>query len=227
MFAALIFLSNVLMWTAMMAVMMLPAVGPWLLAMRRTSTDSPLLLPGLFLSGYLLVWTGFSVCAATVQAALFYTGLASPMGVPTHPVVPGVFLIMAGIFQMTPLKDRCLIHCQSPIGFFLTSWRDGWSGAVKMGVRHGAHCVGCCWALMTLAFVAGVMNIFWMLGATLFVLIDHALLRTATLTKLSGILFLIAGIWFLSQPTEVPNLLPLKNQHAPIVTFAFAVSNNH
>ena len=71
------------------------------------------------------------------------------------------------------------------------------------------------------------MNVFWMIGATLFVLIDHALLRTATLTKISGILFLIAGIWFLSQPTEVSNSLPLKNQHAPIVTFAFAVSNNH
>ena len=96
-----------------------------------------------------------------------------------------------------------------------------------MGVRHGMHCVGCCWALMTLAFVAGIMNLFWMLGATLFVLVDHALLRTATLTKLSGILFLIAGIWFLSQPTEGPDSLPLKNQHAPIVTFAFAVSNNH
>ena len=80
---------------------------------------------------------------------------------------------------------------------------------------------------MTLAFVAGIMNVFWMLGATLFVLVDHALLRTATLTKLSGILFLIAGIWFLSQPTEGPDSLPLKNQHAPIVTFAFAVPNNH
>ena len=227
MFGTLIFLSNVLMWTAMMAVMMLPAVGPWLLAMRRTSTDSTLLLPGLFLSGYLLVWTGFSLAAATVQVALFYTGLASPMGVPTNPLVPGAFLIVAGIFQMTPLKNRCLIHCQSPIGFFLTSWRDGWSGAVKMGVRHGIHCVGCCWALMSLAFVAGVMNVFWMLGATLFVLIDHALLRTATLTKLSGILFLIAGIWFLSQPTEGTDSLPLKNQHAPIITFAFAVPNNH
>jgi len=227
MFGALIFLSNVVMWTAMMAVMMLPAVGPWILAIRRTSVHSRTLRPGLFLSGYLLVWSVFSLAAATVQAILFYTGLASPMGVPTNPWVPGVFLVLAGIFQMTPLKNRCLLHCQSPIGFFLTSWRDGWSGAIAMGIRHGVHCVGCCWALMALAFVAGVMNLFWMIGATLFVLVDHTLLRTSALSKISGALFLIAGMWFLTQTTAASDSLPLKNQNTTVVTFTFAVPNDH
>ena len=186
------------MWTAMMAVMMLPVVGPWVLAIRRTATGSQTLLPGLFFSGYLLVWTIFSLFAATVQTILFSTGLASPMGVPTNPFVPGVILTIAGIFQIAPLKNRCLIHCQSPIGFFLTSWRDGRAGAVQMGIRHGFHCVGCCWALMALAFVAGVMNLTWMIGVTLFILIDHAILRTPVLSRVSGALFLIAGMWFLT-----------------------------
>lgn len=186
------------MWTAMMAVMMLPVAGPWVLAMRRTAVGSQTLLPGLFFSGYLLVWTIFSLVAATVQTILFYTGLASPMGVPTNPLVPGVILVIAGIFQITPLKNQCLIHCQSPIGFFLTSWRDGRAGAVQMGIRHGFHCVGCCWALMALAFVAGVINLTWMIGVTLFILIDHAILRTPVLSSLSGAFFLIAGMWFLT-----------------------------
>ena len=186
------------MWTAMMAVMMLPVAGSWVLAMRRTAVGSQTLLPGLFFSGYLLVWTIFSLVAATVQIILFYTGLASPMGVPTNPLVPGLILVIAGIFQITPLKNRCLIHCQSPIGFFLTSWQDGRTGAVQMGIRHGFHCVGCCWALMALAFVAGVMNLTWMIGVTLFILIDHAILRSPVLSSLSGAFFLIAGMWFLT-----------------------------
>ena len=154
------------MWSVMMVAMMLPAVSGMLLAFatinrRRRERHEPDVATAVFLCGYLLVWVGFSVLATLVQWGLQSAALLSPMMAGTSPILGGTLLIAAGIFQWTPLKDVCLAHCRSPMSFILSDWREGIGGAVLMGLHHGAFCVGCCWALMGLLFVVGVMNLLW------------------------------------------------------------------
>lgn len=124
--------------------------------------------------------------------------LLSPMGALQGPVCGGALLVLVGVFQWTSLKDRCLAHCQSPLGFFLTSWRPGRTGALRMGVDHGLYCVTCCWALMAVAFVAGVMSLIWMGGVTLFVFVDQTLVRSAVLTRTAGVGLVVWGLWTLA-----------------------------
>ena len=112
-------------------------------------------------------------------------------------IVIVTLLALAGLFQLTALKRRCLAHCQSPVSFFLSRWRDGRLGALQMGVHHGVYCLGCCWALMLLAFVSGVMNLVWMVGITVYVFVDQAILKSPTLTTASGFLLLGCSAWIL------------------------------
>ena len=146
------------MWIVMMAIMMFPTTAPWLIAVRNISTSSPMRTVPMFLGGYLFIWMLFSFGAAIMQHLLHKAALASHMGHPVTPYVGAALLALAGLFQLTALKRRCLAHCQSPVSFFLTRWRDGRLGALQMGVHHGVYCLGCCWALMLLAFVSGVMS---------------------------------------------------------------------
>lgn len=185
------------MWILMMAAMMLPSVMPWLLALSRRSGGRarPRLRVGEFLFGYLLVWSAYSVVAAMVQWQLHDRAMLSAMGTIVSPALGGALLLVAGIFQWTPVKNACLEHCRSPLGFFLTSWKNGRWGALRMGVTHGFLCVGCCWALMALAFVAGVMNLTWMALMTLFVFVDHAVLHSNWLSRSAGIALGAWGIW--------------------------------
>ena len=191
------------MWVVMMAVMMLPVVTPWLVMLGRFASPphgpGGAWAAGPFLGGYLVTWTGFSVVAAGIQRWLADTALASPMGVPTDAAVGGLVLCLAGLFQLTPVKDRCLTHCRSPFGFFLTSWRPGRWGAVRMGAHHGLYCVGCCWALMLLAFVGGTMHPLWMVGVTAYIIIDQLIAATARLSRASGVILVAWGGWQLAQ----------------------------
>lgn len=165
------------MWTVMMAAMMVPSTAPMVMAFdrvqrhRRASgqTATPLML---FVTGYLIVWTGWSVAAAGLQWGLQSALLLSPHLALESAAVAGGVLIAAGLYQFTPLKTACLAHCQSPMAFFLTRWRAGGAGAVAMGFRHGAYCVGCCWVLMGLLFVVGVMNLAWVAGLSAYVLLE-------------------------------------------------------
>jgi predicted metal-binding membrane protein len=149
-----------LMWAVMMGAMMLPSTLPMVLAYRRISASRGRPQDGLiFVAGYLVVWCGFSLAATALQWGLQGLGLLTGMLVLKNVTVAGLVLIVAGLSQWTPLKARCLTTCRTPIGFFATEWRAGRLGAFRMGLRHGALCVGCCWSLMALLFVFGVMNL--------------------------------------------------------------------
>ena len=146
----------------MTAVMMAPIVLPWLRALRRQAADRDtpsFVLP--FAAGYAVAWTGFSAVAAGVQLALAAFEVPVPFGLDA-PYHSATALILAGAFQFTPFKTACLSRCRSPAGYLLTRWRHGASGHLRMGIGHGLDCVGCCWALMALALVVGMIDLVWM-----------------------------------------------------------------
>jgi predicted metal-binding membrane protein len=123
----------------------------------------------VFVLGYRLVWGGFSIVATLGQWGLHATALLSPMMVSTSPMLGGLLVLTAGLFQWTPLKSTCLGPWRSPLGFVMTEWREGTWGALLMGLRHGSYGVGCCWVLMALLLVAGVMNLLWVAALAAFV----------------------------------------------------------
>jgi predicted metal-binding membrane protein len=162
-----------LMWAVMMAGMMLPSASPMLLmyglAARRH--DSPAAGRQIYAlaAGYLALWALFSVAATAAQVVLSSQLALSPMMTLTSPRVGALLLVVAGVYQLTPLKRACLRQCQSPFGFLMHHWRRGADGAFRMGMHHGVHCLGCCWALMLLLFVGGVMNLTVIAALTAFV----------------------------------------------------------
>ncbi len=167
------------MWVVMMVAMMLPSAAPMILlfitlARRRVAAGGFGHL-GLFVAGYLLVWCGFSVAATASQWTLREAALLSEPAMKVAPRVGAAVLLVAGVYQLTPLKRACLARCRSPLGFLLGEWRDGAAGALRMGVRHGLFCLGCCWALMVLLFAGGVMNLAWIAAITVFVLLEKVL----------------------------------------------------
>ena len=172
-YALLVFL----MWWVMMAAMMLPSVAPTVLLhaalLRGTRGAAAPAISTAFLGGYLAVWAAFSVLAVTAQWGLEAAGILSPTMMTIVSTVPGgLLLIAAGAFQFTPLKAACLQHCRSPAKFLTERRRPGASGAFAMGVEHGAYCLGCCWSLMALLFVGGVMNLWWIAGLAALVALE-------------------------------------------------------
>lgn len=191
-----------LMWSAMMVAMMLPSALPTILLFRRATRNDPgIRAPArrmlAFAAGYVVVWAGFSVAASLLQWGLAEAALLSPMMVSASPWLGGVILIVAGAYQWTPLKYACLRHCRSPLAFFVEHWRPGMPGALRLGLRHGLYCVGCCWALMLLLFVGGVMSLLWIAGITAFVLLEKLAPYGAQGGRLSGIALVLAGAWVL------------------------------
>jgi len=200
-FGALIALF--LMWVEMMVAMMLPSASPMILLFagvnrKRREEENPFVPTGVFVLGYLAVWTGFSLVAALAQWALHAAALLSPMMVITSPVLGGTLLIAAGVFQWTPLKHTCLRHCRSPLSFLMTGWREGKLGAFGMGLKHGAYCTGCCWFLMALLFVAGVMNMWWVAAIAGFVLLEKVVPRGMWVGRIAGVLLAGWGVWVIS-----------------------------
>jgi len=188
-----------LMWVVMMVAMMVPAVSPVVLCFatvkRNRQARNPLVPTGIFLLGYLSVWIGFSLAATFAQWVLLSLTLVSPMMDRADNILGGCILLAAGLFQFTRLKNACLSHCRSPIGFFMTEWRDGLLGAFQMGLKHGSYCLGCCWILMGLLFVFGVMNLFWVAALSAFVLLEKTALVRLRVSRLSGALFIAWGAW--------------------------------
>lgn len=192
------------MWTVMMVAMMVPTAAPMILMYatinrRQQAQQKPFASTAVFLGGYLLVWSGFSALATLAQWGLHSAALLSPIMVSTSPILGGALLLAAGVFQWTPWKYTCLNHCRSPLGFFMTDWRDGTWGALQMGLRHGSYCTGCCWFLMALLFVAGVMNLLWVATITAFVLVEKLLPRGDLVGRVAGGILVLAGIILLSQ----------------------------
>ena len=118
----------------------------------------------------------------------------------SNPHLSGIILLGAGVYQLTPLKSACLAHCRSPLGFLMTHWRDGRGGALRMGLAHGVYCLGCCWALMCVLFVVGVMNLLWVAALTLFVLLEKVGPAPAFIARATGVALVAAGVWFLIAP---------------------------
>jgi len=198
------FLLTFLMWAVMMVAMMVPAASPMILTFgtinrRRAASGTPSVPTAIFLAGYLVIWSAFSLGAAALQWAFQAAALLSPATLKATPLVGGALLIAAGLYQLTPLKYACLARCQSPLGFILTEWREGARGAFVMGVRHGAYCVGCCWALMGLLFVAGVMNLLWVAAIAAFVLVERLVPRGRVVSWSAGVLLLAWGAWVLGR----------------------------
>jgi len=192
------------MWSVMMVAMMVPSAAPMILIFakverNRRNSESPVAPTAAFVLGYLLVWTAFSALATLAQWGLHSAALLSPMMVSTSRVLGGGLLIAAGIFQWTPLKRACLHHCRSPLHFFMAEWRTGTSGALVMGSHHGAYCVGCCWALMALLFVAGVMNLLWVAAIAGFVLIEKIVRRGEAVGRIAGVALVASGLAMLAR----------------------------
>ena len=190
------------MWAVMMVAMMVPSATPMLLTFatvtRSRRTQEKSLFPvWMFLSGYLVLWTAFSLAATLAQWALHSLLLISPMMVGTSPVLGSVLLVLAGIYQWTPFKQACLRHCRTPLQFLLTYWQDGTAGAFLIGLRHGAYCLGCCWLLMTILFAVGVMNLAWIAALSVFVLLEKIVPRGSWVAKVAGLILIGFGGWML------------------------------
>jgi predicted metal-binding membrane protein len=187
------FLSTFLMWTVMMAGMMMPSAAPMILTFlgisRRRQTDQAALPSTLtFILGYLAAWALFSAVATLMQWGLRAANLMSPAMAGANPVFQGTLVILAGIYQCTPLKKACLSSCRTPLGFLMAEWRDGSGGAFRMGVHHGVDCVGCCWLLMALFFAVGVMNLLWSAIIATVVLLEKVIPGGLWISRLIGVL---------------------------------------
>jgi predicted metal-binding membrane protein len=186
------------MWVAMMVGMMAPSAFPMLMlfaAARAGRDERGVSLATLaFGLGYIAVWTGFSLGAGLAQWGLHQAAMLSAAMASSSGRLTGAILIAAGTYQLTPWKSRCLTHCRSPLGFLMTNWRDGTSGAFRMGFRHGAYCLGCCWALMCVLFVVGVMNLMWVATLTGFVLIEKIGPAGTTVARVAGAAMVVLGI---------------------------------
>jgi predicted metal-binding membrane protein len=184
-------LALVLMWWIMMAAMMLPSAAPTILLYARVRAQrgsEGIAAPWLFLVGYLLIWLVFSVSAAAVQRAV-----AGPAMTIVDARAAGLLLVAVGIYQLTPLKSACLRQCQSPAAFLSRYWRAGPVGALRLGVIHGAYCVGCCWLLMALLFVGGVMNFAWIAAIAVIVGMEKLAPHGEWLGRAAGIGLVLWG----------------------------------
>ena len=189
------------MWAVMMTGMMLPSSSPMLLlygvVARRSAEPTAGRHIYALAAGYVVTWVAFSLGATALQRGLAALMLISPMMETTSSAAGATLLVLAGVYQLTPLKRECLRKCQSPLGFLMSRWRSGLSGAFRMGLEHGAHCVGCCWALMLLLFAGGVMNLTVIAALTAFVALEKLAPFGVHSAWFSGVLLIAAGVWML------------------------------
>ncbi len=193
-----------LMWFVMMIAMMTPSVTPLVLIFtlinrKRQQRQNPFVPSGYLLCGYFLVWAAFSLFATLLQWLLQQVSLLNPEMITTSKILGGSILILAGVFQFTPLKNTCLRHCRTPISFIHQYWKDGKIGALRMGIQNGIYCLGCCWILMILLFVSGIMNILWIAVISLFVLIEKVLSSVKAISLIAGITLIAYGTIVLLQ----------------------------
>jgi predicted metal-binding membrane protein len=194
------FIPTLIMWSVMMLAMMTPTALPVLLIFTRMGKgrgDPRAMRAGsMFAAGHLTIWIGFSVVAAALQWLLHRSMLLSSDMSLASSRISGIVLIGVGIYQLTPMKWKCLMRCQRPVDFLLTNWREGLQGAFQIGIRHGVYCLGCCWALMLVLFVVGVMNLAWVALITAFVFLEKFGPSGARIARVSGVLIILAGIYY-------------------------------
>jgi predicted metal-binding membrane protein len=198
------------MWWLMMIAMMLPSATPMVLlhaAVTRkglarandTGPDRPShrvhSTTTAFITGYLAMWGAFSLVAVATQWAIGRGELLSAMMMSTSKLLSSGLLLAAGVWQLTPVKTVCLRHCRSPISFLSAHWHPGIGGAFRMGIEHGVFCLGCCWFLMALLFYGGIMNLIWIIGLALLVLIEKMMPAGVTFGRITGLLLIAWGVW--------------------------------
>src|SRR5579863_5219804 len=195
------------MWAVMMIGMMTPSVAPMILIYARVGRQAavegkPFAATAWFAGGYLLLWTAFSLAATSAQLTLERAALLTPMMESASNILGGILLIAAGLYQWTPLKDACLSYCQTPLTFIMRhgGFRREPIGALALGFRHGLYCVGCCWAVMALLFVGGVMNLLWIAALAVLVLLEKVAPFGRLVARLAGAAFIAGGAWLLFQP---------------------------
>ena len=193
-------------WVVMMAAMMFPSVAPTIALYSRMTRQRSPVSPLLFAAGYLLTWAAAGVLAYAVAAVVTRVSGDALAWERAGRVVAGATLLVAATYELTPLKDVCLGKCRSPLGTLLTSWRGGWSGAVRMGARNGAWCVGCCWALMASLFALGVMSVTWMAVVAGLIAVEKTVPWRRTATYGTAGLLLVLGVLLLAAPDAVPAL---------------------
>src|SRR5215467_13276251 len=188
------------MWAVMMIGMMTPSVAPMILIYARVGRQAvasghPFAASGWFATGYLIVWLGFSLLATLAQWGLERAALLTPMMESAGGLFGAIVLIAAGVYQWTPLKEACLSYCQAPLTFIMHhgGFRTDPAGAVALGFRHGLYCIGCCWSLMLLLFVGGIMNLFWIAALAVLVLVEKTLASGKLISRLAGLGFIAAG----------------------------------
>lgn len=192
--------STFVMWLLMMVAMMLPSATPMILfysgLARGAQAKGAVLAPtSIFAAMYLAVWGGFSALATGAQWLLVRSGVVSDMTLAVgNQRIGGALLIAAGLYQATPLKRACLDSCRSPMSFLMRYWRPGWAGAARLGLAHGAYCLGCCALLMALLFVFGVMNLVWVAALALVVLAEKAFPIGPRIGAAAGIVSVIVGL---------------------------------
>jgi predicted metal-binding membrane protein len=192
-----------LMWFVMMIAMMTPSVAPLILIFamvnrQKKLQQNPFTSSGYLLAGYFLMWALFSFVATALQWFLQQVSLLNPEMITTNKILGAVILMAAGIFQFTPVKHKCLSYCRTPIDFIHLNWKEGKRGALIMGMKNGMYCLGCCWILMILLFVSGIMNLLWITIIALFVLIEKILPAAAKwISFAAGTLLIVYGIFVL------------------------------
>jgi predicted metal-binding membrane protein len=195
------------MWAVMMVGMMVPSAAPMILIYARVGRQAaaqaqPFAATGWFTAGYVLAWAGFSLMATLVQWAVERAALLDARMASASTIVGGIVLILAGLYQWTPLKDVCLTQCQTPLGFLMRhgGFRGDVRGSLLLGLRHGGYCVGCCWVLMALLFVAGVMNVLWIALLAVLVLLEKVTPFGRSVARAAGVVCIAAGVWMLMSP---------------------------
>jgi predicted metal-binding membrane protein len=190
-----------MMWSAMMAAMMVPGASPMVTAFatinrRRRERAAPYVPTAIFLAGYVVAWTGFSLIATALQWLLQKTELLTTMMQSASYAFSAALFLAAGLYQFSSLKERCLHYCRSPDGFILSEWRDGMLGAMVMGLRHGLFCMGCCAALMLLLFAVAVMDLRWVAGLTVLVTAEKLLPGAKFWRVAIGVALIVVGAGF-------------------------------
>lgn len=193
------FVLGAAMWVVMMIGMMLPSATPMILLyalMRRREVARERKLPAtaLFVAGYLAVWSGFSLVAAIIQAAFTHSGLMSDDMLLASLRLAGAVLIGAGLYQFAPIKNACLAQCRAPLQFLSRHWRDGRAGVFRLGVVHGAYCLGCCWLMMLVLFAVGVMNLLWVAALSVLVLLEKLTPWGIAIARVTGAVFIVLGV---------------------------------
>ena len=189
---------SMIMWTAMAFAMMLPAGAPLLstyldISGAARTKDMEVVSPVVLIAGYISVWIGFAVAAAFAQWALVETGALNGDMKLINPMVAGVVLVGAGAWQFTTVKHNCLTKCRRPFTWFMANWRDDEAGVFKLGVEQGIVCLGCCWALMAVMFVAGLMNLAWMAGLAMVMVLEKVIPNPRPLVYGTGVILILGG----------------------------------